>query len=202
MNENIIPHHHKTTQPERSAIKTHKPLLIWLTGLSGSGKSTIASELEAKLNQEYSAHTYLLDGDNIRTGLNSDLGFSSEDREENIRRIGEVAKLMVDAGLIVITAFISPFQRDRDRIRNLLQPGQYWEVFVDCPIEICEQRDPKGLYQKARNGVIPDFTGISSPYKAPENPELILDSANSSISECVDQAIQKLVSDQIIQKKN
>lgn len=202
MNENIIPHHHQIKQSDRSVIKSHQPLLIWLTGLSGSGKSTIASELEAILNKDYGVHTYLLDGDNIRTGLNSDLGFSSEDREENIRRIGEVARLMVDAGLIVITAFISPFQRDRDLVRKLLPEGQFWEVYVDCPIEICEQRDPKGLYQKARNGEIPEFTGISSPYEVPRNPEVVLESDKFSTNECADKVIQRLLSDQKIQKKN
>lgn len=198
MNENIIPHQHQISQPERTAIKPHQPLLIWLTGLSGSGKSTIASELEALLNKDYGVHTYLLDGDNIRTGLNKDLGFSPEDREENIRRIGEVAKLMVDAGLIVITAFISPFQQDRDQVRQLLPPGQFWEVFVDCPIEICEQRDPKGLYKKARQGEIADFTGINSPYEPPQKPELVLNSVNFTVDECVEKLIKELLNKKII----
>jgi adenylyl-sulfate kinase len=198
MNENIIPHHHQISQAERTAIKSHQPLLIWLTGLSGSGKSTIASELEGRLNKDYGVHTYLLDGDNIRTGLNKDLGFSPEDREENIRRIGEVAKLMVDAGLIVITAFISPFQQDRDQVRQLLPQGHFWEVFVDCPLEICEQRDPKGLYKKAREGEITDFTGISSPYEPPQKPELVLDSANFTPDECVEKLIKELLNKKII----
>jgi len=174
------------------------PLLIWLTGLSGSGKSTIASALEQRLNKEFGVHTYLLDGDNIRTGLNADLGFSDSDREENIRRIGEVAKLMVDAGLIVITAFISPFQRDRDRVRALLPAGQFWEVYVECPLEICEQRDPKRLYAKARQGQIPEFTGISSPYEAPLRPELVLPTHTETLESCVDQLIQKLLVEKII----
>jgi adenylyl-sulfate kinase len=198
MNENIIPHSHQISLSERMAIKPHKPLLIWLTGLSGSGKSTIASELEARLNKDFGVHTYLLDGDNIRTGLNSDLGFSFEDREENIRRIGEVAKLMVDAGLVVITAFISPFQRDRDHVRELLPEGYFWEVFVDCPIEICEQRDPKGLYKKARAGKIAEFTGISSPYEPPQKPEFVLDSAKFTVDECVESLIEKLKNQNII----
>ena len=202
MSENIIPHQHKISQIERTAIKEHEPLLIWLTGLSGSGKSTIASELELRLNKEFQAHTYLLDGDNIRDGLNSDLGFTPEDREENIRRIGEVAKLMVDAGLIVITAFISPFQRDRDRVRDLLGNDKFWEIFVDCPLEVCEQRDPKGLYQKAREGAIADFTGISSPYEAPENPKLSVPTANLSIESCVEIIIQELLSEKIIKQNN
>jgi adenylyl-sulfate kinase len=198
MSNHIIPHKHPISQSDRTEIKQHQPLLIWLTGLSGSGKSTIASALELRLNKEYVVHTYLLDGDNIRTGLNADLGFSDTDREENIRRIGEVAKLMVDAGLIVITAFISPFQRDRNRVRELLPTGQFWEVFVDCPIEICEQRDPKQLYQKARKGLIPEFTGITSPYEAPDHPELELSTHKQSLDSCVNQLIQKLLRDKII----
>lgn len=198
MNENIIPHQHQISQAEHTAIKPHQPLLIWLTGLSGSGKSTIASELEGRLNKNYGVHTYLLDGDNIRTGLNKDLGFSPEDREENIRRIGEVAKLMVDAGLIVITAFISPFQQDRDQVRKLLPEGQFWEVYVACPLEICEQRDPKGLYKKAREGEITDFTGISSPYEPPQKPEFVLDSANFTPDECVEKLIKELLNKKII----
>ena len=202
MNNHVIPHQHHINQSDRTAIKPHQPLLIWLTGLSGSGKSTIASALEKRLNQEYHAHTYLLDGDNIRTGLNADLGFSDSDREENIRRIGEVAKLMVDAGLIVITAFISPFQRDRDRVRKLLPFGQFWEVYVECPIEICEQRDPKQLYHKARLGQIPEFTGITSPYEPPLNPELILHTAQDPLETCVNQIIQKLDSAGILKATN
>jgi len=198
MSNHIIPHQHHISQSDRTAIKHHMPLLIWLTGLSGSGKSTIASALEQRLNKEFGVHTYLLDGDNIRTGLNADLGFSDSDREENIRRIGEVAKLMVDAGLIVITAFISPFQRDRDRVRALLPAGQFWEVYVECPLEICEQRDPKRLYAKARQGQIPEFTGISSPYEAPLRPELVLPTHTETLESCVDQLIQKLLVEKII----
>ena len=198
MSDHIIPHQHQISQSNRTAIKHHQPLLIWLTGLSGSGKSTIASALELRLNKEFQAHTYLLDGDNIRTGLNSDLGFSDSDREENIRRIGEVAKLLVDAGLIVITAFISPFQRDRDRVRALLPAGQFWEVYVECPLEICEQRDPKQLYAKARQGQIPEFTGISSLYEPPINPQLMVRTHLDSLDACVHQLIQKMASERII----
>lgn len=198
MNNHIIPHQHHISQSDRIAIMHHSPLLIWLTGLSGSGKSTIASALELRLNKEFGVHTYLLDGDNIRTGLNADLGFSDSDREENIRRIGEVAKLMVDAGLIVITAFISPFQRDRDRVRALLPAGQFWEVYVECPLEICEQRDPKRLYAKARQGQITEFTGISSPYEAPLRPELVLPTHTETLESCVNQLIQKLLVEKII----
>jgi adenylyl-sulfate kinase len=198
MSNHIIPHQHPISQSDRTLIMHHQPLLIWLTGLSGSGKSTIASALELRLNKEFGVHTYLLDGDNIRSGLNSDLGFSDFDREENIRRIGEVAKLMVDAGLIVITAFISPFQRDRDRVRSLLPSGQFWEVYVECPLEICEQRDPKRLYAKARLGKIPEFTGITSPYEAPQNPELILHTARDPLEDCVNHIIRKLNTENIM----
>jgi len=198
MSDHIIPHQHHINQADRTAIKHHQPLLIWLTGLSGSGKSTIASALELRLNKEFGVHTYLLDGDNIRTGLNADLGFSDADREENIRRIGEVSKLMVDAGLIIITAFISPFQRDRDRVRALIPSGQFWEVYVQCPLEICEQRDPKHLYAKARLGQIPEFTGITSPYEPPEKPELIVSTHTQPPESCVNQLIQKLLQESII----
>lgn len=201
MANHIIPHQHKISVDDRTNVKPHQPLLIWLTGLSGSGKSTLASELEFRLNKEFNVHTYLLDGDNIRTGLNSDLSFSDNDREENIRRIGEVARLMVDAGLIVITAFISPFQRDRDCVRKLLPQGQFWEVYVDCPLEVCEQRDPKNLYQKARAGIIPEFTGISSPYEPPNTPELTVNTDKETLRECVDRLIQKLVIDKVISIK-
>jgi len=189
----IIPHQHHLSQPDRSVNKGHQPAVIWLTGLSGSGKSTIANALEETLNHKFLAHTYLLDGDNIRKGLNSDLGFSDEDRNENIRRIGDVAKLMVDAGLIVITAFISPFIEERKKVRDLISNGCFIEVFVDCPLEVCEKRDPKGLYQKARDGLIPDFTGINSPYEAPENPEIFLNSNDLTLVQNVQTIIQYLL---------
>jgi 3'(2'),5'-bisphosphate nucleotidase len=170
----------------RAAHLGQRPCCIWLTGLSGSGKSTIAGALELALQQE-GRHTFLLDGDNIRHGLNRDLGMSNEDRAENIRRVGEVAKLMVDAGLLVVTAFISPFRGDRERVRSLFAPGQFIEVFVDTPLSICEQRDPKGLYRKAREGRIRDFTGIDSPYEAPEQPEIVLHPAEMDVQQCVSQ---------------
>ncbi len=196
--DNIFPHHHMVDRNLRSSLKSQHPLVIWLTGLSGSGKSTIANALEYRLATVFQAHTYLLDGDNIRTGLNAGLGFSVEDRKENIRRIGEVSKLLFDAGLITITAFISPFREDRDRVRGMIEPEGFWEIFVSCPLEICMQRDPKGLYQKAKNGEIAAFTGISSPYEAPISPELVVHSDRFSVEECVDQIINAMINKEII----
>lgn len=180
---NIIPYKHRVTQADRTRIKPHQPVVLWFTGLSGSGKSTIADAVDSALN-EMGIHTYCLDGDNIRTGLNNDLGFSAEDRTENIRRIGEVAKLFYDAGLIVLASFISPYRRDRDAVRALLPTGAFVEIHVDCPVEVCEARDPKGLYQKARANIITQFTGISAPYEAPLNAEITLNTAASDIHEC------------------
>ena len=173
--KNIVWHDHQLNQMERSAIKEQKPCILWFTGLSGSGKSTIANAVEVMLSK-LKKHTYLLDGDNVRYGLNKDLGFSDSDRVENIRRIGEVSNLFADAGIIVLSAFISPFREDREIVRRLAKEGEFIEVFLDIPLEICEQRDPKGLYMKARKGEIPHFTGISSPYEAPENPEICIGS--------------------------
>ncbi len=190
-NENIIHHNHEVTKEQRTIIKEQKPCILWFTGLSGSGKSTIANAVEAKLNQ-MQKHTYLLDGDNVRMGLNKGLTFSDKDRIENIRRIGEVAKLFVDAGTIVLTAFISPFQEDRDRVRVLVEEKEFIEVYIDTPLEVCESRDPKGLYKKARNGEIPDFTGISSPYEAPHNPELHVKTDKNNIEECTNIIINYL----------
>ena len=170
-NKNIVWHDHQLNKEERSAMKEQKPCILWFTGLSGSGKSTIANAVEVKL-AELRKHTYLLDGDNVRYGLNKDLGFTDSDRVENIRRIGEVSNLFADAGMIVLSAFISPFREDREIVRTLAKEGEFIEVFIDAPLEVCEQRDPKGLYVKARKGEIPDFTGISSPYEAPEKPEI------------------------------
>ncbi len=180
---NIHRQREDVSREQRAALKGQRPCVVWLTGLSGSGKSTVANALEARLNG-MGHHTMLLDGDNVRHGLNHDLGFTEADRVENIRRIGEVAKLMVDAGLIVITAFISPFQADRDTVRALLLPGEFLEVHLSTPLEVCEQRDPKGLYAKARLGEIPNFTGINSPYEEPEAPELRLDTAKLSAEAC------------------
>ena len=171
-NRNIFWHSTHISRVEREKIKNHLGYCLWFTGLSASGKSTLANILEKRL-VDIDIHTYLLDGDNIRHNLNKDLGFSDEDRVENIRRIGEVSNLFVDAGISVLTAFISPFQKDRDMVRELLPEGRFIEIYVDCDLEVCEQRDPKGLYKKARKNEIKDFTGISSPYEAPTNPELI-----------------------------
>jgi len=170
---NITWHNAKITKKDRIKLTKQKPSIIWLTGLSGSGKSTLANGLEEVLYNNGN-FTYLLDGDNIRHGLNSDLGFDDKSREENIRRIGEVAKLFVDSGLIVITAFISPFKKDREFVRSLVEKGEFIEIFIDTPIELCQKRDPKGLYKKALKGEIKNFTGIDSPYEKPNNPEIIL----------------------------
>lgn len=182
--ENIVWHNHHISKLQRSEVKQQKPCVLWFTGLSGSGKSTVANALESYLFEQVH-HTYLLDGDNVRHGLNRDLGFSSEDRVENIRRIGEVSKLFVDAGVIVLTAFISPFRADRDMVRELLEAGEFVEVYVSASIEVCEQRDPKGLYKKAREGKIPNFTGIDSPYEAPVNPEIEVNTGELSLEACV-----------------
>ncbi|MEN7549717.1 adenylyl-sulfate kinase [Rapidithrix thailandica] len=196
---NIIPHDHKVNKEDRQRHKKQKPVVIWFTGLSGSGKSTLANMLEQGL-YEYGFHTYILDGDNVRMGLNKGLTFSEEDRKENIRRISEVAKLMVDAGLVVITAFISPFKKDRAMARELLEEGEFIEVFVDCPLEVCEQRDVKGLYRKARAGEITKFTGIDSPFEAPENPEIHIKTAEQSLESSINQLIDLVLP--IIQIKN
>ncbi|MEZ9421626.1 adenylyl-sulfate kinase [Vibrio breoganii] len=190
-NQNIVWHQASVTREQRQQLKGHKPAVLWFTGLSGSGKSTIANAVELKLNQ-LSIHSYLLDGDNVRHGLNSDLGFSDEDRIENIRRIGEVAKLFVDSGSLVLTAFISPFIQDREQVRSLLPDGEFIEVFVDTPIETCELRDPKGLYKKARKGEIKHFTGLTSDYEAPQAAEIHLKTDQQSIEESAEQVIQYL----------
>ncbi len=179
---NIKWHHGKITKVDRVRLLNQKGVTIWLTGLSGSGKSTIAVELEHALI-ENRHQAYILDGDNIRHGLNKNLGFSPEDRTENIRRIGEVAKLFTDAGIITITAFISPYREDRDAVRRLLNDGEFIEIYVECPLDVCEERDTKGLYKKARVGEVKDFTGISAPYEEPLNPELTIDSSKLTVEE-------------------
>ena len=189
----VIWHRTQVDQQMRAASLGQRPRCIWLTGLSGSGKSTIANALELALHKE-GRHTFLLDGDNVRHGLNRDLGMSAEDRAENIRRVGEVAKLMVDAGLLVVTAFISPFCADRERVRAMFAAGEFVEVFVDTPLAECEKRDPKGLYQKARAGVIKDFTGIDSPYEAPQSAELVLQTHEETVALCVQRSLDHLAS--------
>ena len=189
---NIRWHGALVTRPEREQILGAKGCVIWLTGLSASGKSTIGRRLE-QLLLERQVNAYVLDGDNIRFGLNRNLGFSPEDRAENIRRIGEVAKLFADASVIAITAFISPYRADRDAVRALLPPGDLIEVFIDTPISVCESRDPKGLYKKARAGEIAEFTGISAPYEAPLSPELVVRTADRSVDEAAMDVVDYLI---------
>lgn len=177
---NIIWHHSSVTKKGRQSLNGHKSCVLWFTGLSGSGKSTLANAVDHELYRQ-GYHSYVLDGDNIRHGLNRDLGFGDSDRKENIRRIGEVAKLFVDSGQIVSTAFISPFREDRELVRSMFETDEFIEIHVNCPLEICEHRDPKGLYQKARKGQIPDFTGISSPYEAPIKPEITIETNRMTI---------------------
>lgn len=188
---NIVWHAHAVDKQSRAEQKGQKPLVIWFTGLSGAGKSTLAGALEQALAAS-GKHTYLLDGDNVRHGLCGDLGFDDAARQENIRRVGEVAKLMVDAGLIVLTAFISPFRAERQLVRNLVGEGEFVEVFVDAPLAVCEERDPKGLYKKARAGEIRNFTGIDSAYEAPENPEIHLLNAGKPVDTLVEELLAAL----------
>ncbi len=177
---NVTWHDHTVTKAERAALNGHKGAVLWFTGLSASGKSTVANTVDHLLHSK-GKHSYVLDGDNIRMGLNKNLKFSAEDRAENIRRIGEVAKLFAHSGSFTLTAFISPYKADRDKVRALLEPGEFIEIFVDTSLENCEKRDPKGLYKKARAGELKGFTGIDDPYEAPENPELVLDGNTKSI---------------------
>ena len=195
--ENVVWHQHQVDKATRSALKGQKPTVLWFTGLSGAGKSTVAGALENKL-VELGYHTYLLDGDNVRHGLCQDLGFSSQDRRENIRRIGELSKLMADAGLIVLSAFISPHRAERQMVRDLLPEGEFIEVFVNTSLEECEKRDPKGLYKKARAGQIPNFTGIDSEYEAPESPEIDLLAGEFAIDQLVEQCLDVLQQRHII----
>lgn len=189
---NVVWHQHQIAKADRVKQKgIQRPAVLWFTGLSGSGKSTIANAVEQLLFAK-GYHSYLLDGDNVRHGLNKDLNFSDDDRIENIRRIGEVSKLFVDAGLLVLTAFISPFRQDRQSVRQLHQNNEFIEVFIDTPLAVCEQRDPKGLYAKARAGEIKHFTGIDSAYEAPNAAEIHVDTANSSVTECAEQIVAYL----------
>ena len=195
----VIPHQHEITKEDRRSLNEHGSLILWFTGLPSSGKSTIANELEKKLIT-MGTRTYILDGDNIRMGLCKDLGFSEEDRGENIRRIGEVSKLFVDAGCIVLSAFVSPYIKDRDGVRELVADGEFVEVFVDAPLEVCEERDVKGLYKKAREGVIKGFTGIDDPYEAPLNAEITIDTSKLSLEEGVDVILQYLEAKGVLPK--
>jgi len=191
MSENVVWHSYNVDRNIRAQQKNQKPRVIWFTGLSASGKSTIAGALEQILTKQ-GYHTYLLDGDNVRHGLCKDLGFSDDDRTENIRRVGELSNLMADSGLICLAAFISPFQADRDLVRTLLPEGEFIEVYVDASLNTCQTRDPKGLYAKALNGEIKHFTGIDSPYEVPENPEIHLMAGEQSIAESVNQILAYL----------
>jgi adenylylsulfate kinase len=188
---NIVWHQGAVTRADRQRLNGHRGCTVWLTGLSGAGKSTIAVDLEKRL-LERGVRTYILDGDNVRHGLNKNLGFSPEDRTENIRRIGEVAKLFTDAGMVALTAFISPYRADRDQVRGLMAAGDFVEVFVACPVDVCEQRDVKGLYKKARAGEIKEFTGVSAPYEAPLRPELTIDTSGQSVEESAKQILAYL----------
>lgn len=188
---NVTWHDHTVTKEERSKLNGHKGAVLWFTGLSACGKSTVANTVDHLLHSQ-GKHSYVLDGDNIRMGLNKNLKFSAEDRAENIRRIGEVAKLFAHAGNFTLTAFISPYRADRDKVRALLGPGEFIEIYVNASLETCEKRDPKGLYKKARAGEIPNFTGISDPYEAPEHPELVLDADHKGIDELANEVIAYL----------
>lgn len=198
-NANIVWHPAAITKQARRELRGHKSTVLWFTGLSGSGKSTIANAVEERLYKE-GLHTYLLDGDNIRYGINRDLGFSEKERKENIRRIGEIAKLFVDAGMIVLTAFISPYCADRELARSLVEEDEFIEVYVKCSLDECEKRDPKGLYKKARANQISEFTGISAPYEEPLSPEIVVETDKQFINECVEQIICYLIEKGIIRK--
>lgn len=189
---NVVWHHATVTRARREAQNGHKGAIIWFTGLSGSGKSTLAHAVEEKLHQ-LGHKTFVLDGDNVRHGLCGDLDFSPEGRVENIRRIGEVAKLFMEAGVIVLTAFISPYRADRERVRGMVEHGSFVEIYCECPLEVCESRDVKGLYKMARTGRLGEFTGVSSPYEAPENNELTVDTSKTELDVCVNQVIETLV---------
>lgn len=195
--QNIRWHESLVSRTQREQLNNHKSAILWFTGLSGAGKSTLAHAVEGAL-YKYGAHTFVFDGDNVRHGLCGDLGFGEQDRVENIRRVGEMSKLFIEAGVIALTAFISPFRADRDRVRALVAPEDFIEVFCHCPLQVCEQRDVKGLYAKARQGLIKDFTGISSPYEPPVNPELELDTGSQPLEECVTEILNLLKQRKIV----
>ena len=196
----VIPHSHEITKEDRRSLNEHRSLVLWFTWLPSSGKSTLANEVEKRLIST-GIRTYILDGDNVRTGLCKDLGFSEEDRAENIRRIGEVSKLFVDAGCIVLSAFVSPYRRDRDAVRALVDDGEFVEVFVKCPVEVCEGRDVKGLYKKAREGVIKGFTGIDDPYEEPLSPEILIETDKISLDEGVEHIMGYLTERKVLNSK-
>lgn len=191
MDKNIKFQHFALTQTERAKIKHQAPVCLWMTGLSGAGKSTLANALEQELNKQ-GKHTYILDGDNLRHGLNSDLGFTEADRNENVRRAAETAQLMVDSGLIVIVGLITPFKKERNWARSLFKDNQFKEIYISTSLQECEERDVKGLYKKARQGVVKDFTGIDSPYEPPENPDVIINTQDKAVSECVQFILEKV----------
>jgi adenylylsulfate kinase len=198
---NVVWHHATITRARRETQNGHRGAIMWFTGLSGSGKSTLAHAVEESLHQR-GCRTFVLDGDNVRHGLCGDLGFSAKDRHENIRRIGEMAKLFMEAGVIVLTAFISPFRADRERVRSMVNHGDFIEIYCDAPLEICESPDVKGSYIKARAGQIVEFTGISSPYEAPEDPELAVNTGTAELDSCVQQVIDKIMQCEIITTAN
>ena len=199
--KNVFWHHATVTRQRRNTQNNHQSVVLWFTGLSGSGKSTLAHAIEEKLYQ-IGCRTIVLDGDNMRHGLCKDLEFTNEDRKENIRRIGEVSKLFIESGVITLTAFISPFKEERDKVRELLANQDLIEIYVKCPISVCEARDVKGMYKKAKANEIKDFTGISSPYEAPENPDLILDTDKESLDESVDKVLNLLIHRKVINNEN
>ena len=188
---NVVWHHATVTRERRELLNKHRSVMLWFTGLSGAGKSTLAHSVEEHLHQ-LGCRTFTFDGDNVRHGLCSDLGFSGEDRVENIRRVGEMAKLFLEAGVIALTAFISPFRSDREKVRSLVPHGEFFEIYCRCPLEVCEQRDVKGLYKRARAGEIKEFTGISSPYEEPEKAELVVDTGSQSVKESAAKVIDLL----------
>ncbi|MGK7346764.1 MAG: adenylyl-sulfate kinase [Candidatus Nitrospinota bacterium M3_3B_026] len=198
--ENTVWHHATVKREDRENLHGHKSAIVWLTGLSGAGKSTISHATEEKLHK-MGCHTFVMDGDNVRHGLCSDLGFTAEDRHENLRRIGEGAKLFLEAGVLTFASFISPYRSDRERVRSMVPHGEFFEVYCRCPLEVCEKRDVKGLYKRARAGEISEFTGISSPYEEPLKPELVLDTDKLTVDECADMVVELLRSRSILGAK-
>ncbi len=196
-NNNVIWHHATVTRKRREEQNGHRSVILWFTGLSGAGKSTLAHAVEEELHR-MGCRTFVFDGDNVRHGLNSNLGFSKEDRQENIRRIGEMCKLFVEAGVVALTAFISPSREDREKVRGLVKEGDFIEIFCDCGLEVCESRDVKGMYARARRGEIKDFTGVSAPYERPEHPELAFDTGSMPLEECVEKIVSYLREKEIV----